>query len=228
MRQSERIARAFHEAYEHMAPLFGYETRSDSALPWEQVPAKNRALMVATVAYLLEEHVIEAPRRLPRRREFAGPGAVRGDLEEIGRTKDGKLVGLLSGLAELYARAHEDVLAGGGSGELGAGRGSLHGVDPTQDQTLDGFEIEQTGPRSAHLKIQGGRAWRRHQVRMVGDAIRDVRNRLYTARETLESLAPPKGFRQPEKLADDNIGLDPDEYADSIAKQEQRAASGEV
>jgi hypothetical protein len=43
------IARMFHEAYERLAPEFGYRTREESAVPWEKVPAKNRDLMTATV-----------------------------------------------------------------------------------------------------------------------------------------------------------------------------------
>lgn len=43
------VARAFHEAYERLAPGFGYKTRDASAVPWEDVPENNRALMSATV-----------------------------------------------------------------------------------------------------------------------------------------------------------------------------------
>jgi hypothetical protein len=44
---AEDLARQFHEAYERLAPSFGYETRPDSAVPWEKVPEKNRRLMTA-------------------------------------------------------------------------------------------------------------------------------------------------------------------------------------
>ena len=47
------IAQAFHEHYERLAPTFGYETRTESAVPWENVPEQNRALMVATVGAVL-------------------------------------------------------------------------------------------------------------------------------------------------------------------------------
>jgi hypothetical protein len=43
------VAKAFHEAYERLAPEYGYETRKASAVPWEQVPENNRSLMVAVV-----------------------------------------------------------------------------------------------------------------------------------------------------------------------------------
>ena len=42
-----RLARRFHESYERLAPSFGYETRKESAVPWEQVPEQNRELMEA-------------------------------------------------------------------------------------------------------------------------------------------------------------------------------------
>ena len=54
----ERIAQAFHETYESMAPDYDYRTREASAVPWEDVPAENRALMLATVHCLLDENVI--------------------------------------------------------------------------------------------------------------------------------------------------------------------------
>lgn len=48
------IARAFHEAYERLAPTFGYRTRDASAVPWEDVPEDNKNLMRATVRVLHE------------------------------------------------------------------------------------------------------------------------------------------------------------------------------
>ena len=45
---SERLPRAFHEAYEALAPQFGYETREASAVAWEDVPVPNKNLMEAT------------------------------------------------------------------------------------------------------------------------------------------------------------------------------------
>lgn len=53
------IAARFHEWYEHYAPAFGYETRPESAVPWERVPENNRRLMSATVvAVLTEPHTV--------------------------------------------------------------------------------------------------------------------------------------------------------------------------
>ncbi len=45
--EGEALAKRFHEVYERLAPDFGYETRRESAVPWEQVPEQNRDLMVA-------------------------------------------------------------------------------------------------------------------------------------------------------------------------------------
>jgi len=50
---AEAIARLFHEAYERLAPAFGYETREATRRPWEQVPERNKRLMVAATAEVL-------------------------------------------------------------------------------------------------------------------------------------------------------------------------------
>jgi hypothetical protein len=52
---AEELARLFHEAYERLAPGHGYQTRPESAVPWEEVPEGNRDLMVATAAAIIEE-----------------------------------------------------------------------------------------------------------------------------------------------------------------------------
>ena len=51
----DQLARRFHETYERLAPSFGYETRKASAVPWEDVPEQNRALMTAVCAELLSD-----------------------------------------------------------------------------------------------------------------------------------------------------------------------------
>jgi hypothetical protein len=58
MTEAERIASRFHKAYEELAPDHGYDTRAESAVPWEQVPEANRGLMVNVVTVLLDEGVI--------------------------------------------------------------------------------------------------------------------------------------------------------------------------
>jgi len=55
MIDAEVLARMFHETYERLAPSFGYETRKDSAVPWEDVPERNKKLMIAVCAEILEQ-----------------------------------------------------------------------------------------------------------------------------------------------------------------------------
>lgn len=61
----EQIAKKFHELYEEMAPDFGYKTREDSAVPWEEVPETNKNLMRAVcdriLTYLEETLEIRKP-----------------------------------------------------------------------------------------------------------------------------------------------------------------------
>ena len=52
---AESLARLFHETYERLAPEHGYETRKASAVPWEQVPQKNKALMIAVTGVVESE-----------------------------------------------------------------------------------------------------------------------------------------------------------------------------
>ena len=56
---AEEIARAFHETYENFAPNYGYKTREASAVPWNDVPKQNKDLMIAVVAELVDQGVIE-------------------------------------------------------------------------------------------------------------------------------------------------------------------------
>jgi hypothetical protein len=55
---AERVARAFHDTYERLAPAYGYETRLDSRTHWALVPAENKKLMVAVAQTLIDEGVI--------------------------------------------------------------------------------------------------------------------------------------------------------------------------
>lgn len=49
----EAVAELFHTTYERLAPAFGYETRRESAVSWEQVPEANKRLMIAVAAEVL-------------------------------------------------------------------------------------------------------------------------------------------------------------------------------
>lgn len=48
-REARLLAQEFHEAYERLAPEYGYKTRPETAVPWEDVPEDNKALMTAVV-----------------------------------------------------------------------------------------------------------------------------------------------------------------------------------
>lgn len=50
---AEELARLFHETYEELAPAYGYQTREDSAVPWEDVPEQNKELMIATCEVII-------------------------------------------------------------------------------------------------------------------------------------------------------------------------------
>lgn len=54
------VAREFHETYERLAPEHGYKTREESAVHWNDLPPRNKALMIATVEDLLTRGVIGA------------------------------------------------------------------------------------------------------------------------------------------------------------------------
>ena len=53
MPDAESVARLFHETYERLAPSFKYKTRDATRVPWEQVPERNKRLMVAVAAEVL-------------------------------------------------------------------------------------------------------------------------------------------------------------------------------
>lgn len=49
----EDLARFFHEEYERLAPAFNYETRRETAVPWEHLLESNRRLMLAVCTSVL-------------------------------------------------------------------------------------------------------------------------------------------------------------------------------
>ena len=53
MPDPESVAKLFHETYERLAPVFNYETRTETRVPWEKVPEHNKRLMVAVAAEVL-------------------------------------------------------------------------------------------------------------------------------------------------------------------------------
>lgn len=50
----EALAELFHVTYERLAPSFGYETRKESAVPWNTVPEQNKQLMIAVSTHILQ------------------------------------------------------------------------------------------------------------------------------------------------------------------------------
>lgn len=63
----EKMAQLFHEHYEALAPTVGYETRKESAKPWEDVPEQNKRLMIETCAHVADhlfEFLLVAPRMI--------------------------------------------------------------------------------------------------------------------------------------------------------------------
>jgi hypothetical protein len=56
----EQLAEQFHITYERMAPSFGYQTRKATAVPWTELPANNRNLMVAVCGVILDAIEYEA------------------------------------------------------------------------------------------------------------------------------------------------------------------------
>lgn len=58
----ERIARRFHEVYEDLAPVYGWQTQERSRVPWEDVPPENKRLMVKVVSRLIHEGTINRGR----------------------------------------------------------------------------------------------------------------------------------------------------------------------
>lgn len=56
--KAEALAAAFHRLYEGIAPCFGYETRQETAVPFDQIPANNRALMITVCKILIDNDVV--------------------------------------------------------------------------------------------------------------------------------------------------------------------------
>lgn len=50
---AEELAKLFHTKYEELAPHYSYTTRKASAVPWDEVPANNRLLMINVAAEVL-------------------------------------------------------------------------------------------------------------------------------------------------------------------------------
>jgi hypothetical protein len=56
----ERIAREFHNTYEYIAGVMGWETQQRSRVKFDDLPESNRKTMLHTVRALLEREAIHA------------------------------------------------------------------------------------------------------------------------------------------------------------------------
>ncbi len=58
---AENLAQLFHETYERLAPEHDYETRKETAIPWEQIPPDNanKQLMIAVATEVLHSQMEE-------------------------------------------------------------------------------------------------------------------------------------------------------------------------
>jgi cupin superfamily acireductone dioxygenase involved in methionine salvage len=75
---NEKVAKLFHDTYERLAPQYGYKTRDETAVAWEDVPWPNKALMIAVAATVREYVVnVEVARLIAERVEAVyGPEPV--------------------------------------------------------------------------------------------------------------------------------------------------------
>ena len=51
------LASAFHEAYERLAPSFGYQTREETKTPWRSLPPANKKLMIAVAQEIIDGYL---------------------------------------------------------------------------------------------------------------------------------------------------------------------------
>lgn len=49
----ESLAEKFHTLYEALAPEYGYNTRKESAVSWQEVPENNKKLMIRVCGLIL-------------------------------------------------------------------------------------------------------------------------------------------------------------------------------
>lgn len=92
--EAAEIARQFHEAYERLAPDFGYRTREASAKSWADVPEQNKNLMIAVGAELRARWSM-SPDPAPITAHFAGG------------PWDGKTVDVARIVAPVFGPGHE-------------------------------------------------------------------------------------------------------------------------
>jgi hypothetical protein len=52
---AEKLAEFFHKTYEKFAPEYGYKTRAETAVNWEDVPEENKRLMIHVCRLVINE-----------------------------------------------------------------------------------------------------------------------------------------------------------------------------
>jgi hypothetical protein len=88
---SESIAKMFHDEYERLAPIFGYKTRKESCVPWEDVPENNRNLMIAVCEHVVSElraelEVLKAERIIVANNIAGSPATIVEWSKKVGET----------------------------------------------------------------------------------------------------------------------------------------------
>ena len=117
--RDEALAALFHAVYERLAPQYGYETRSESAVPWSQVPENNKRLMIAVAAEVGSAIRAESSAALQEARDqraFFRDELVKAESTIAGLRE--QVEGLRVGLNE--AAAHIESLMGHTVNETGA------------------------------------------------------------------------------------------------------------
>jgi hypothetical protein len=57
--RAEAIARAFHNEYRRLAPVFGYKTTKALSAPWDDLEPKIKEHLISVIETLMEDGVIE-------------------------------------------------------------------------------------------------------------------------------------------------------------------------
>ena len=52
---AEGLAKIFHSTYERLAPQYGHTTNRATAVPWDQMPEKQKQLMLAVCTEVLRQ-----------------------------------------------------------------------------------------------------------------------------------------------------------------------------
>lgn len=56
----DQLAELFHTTYEQVTPQFGYETRRETAVPWDELPHPHKQMLIAVATQVLGQLVLAA------------------------------------------------------------------------------------------------------------------------------------------------------------------------